>query len=55
MYAKAILTIIEILRLGVVGSSNHGNLDLLKALALDSSSLFQSLLRICKFLALGHC
>lgn len=37
-------TIIEILWFRVVRSSHHCDLDLLKALALDASSLLQSLL-----------
>lgn len=47
-------TIIEILWFRVVRSSHHSDLDLLKALALDSSSLLQPLLCVGELLVLRN-
>ena len=46
------LTIVQILRLGELASPHHGELDLLKTLALEASPLLQSLLCVRKLLPL---
>lgn len=46
------LTIFEIAGLRRVASADNGKLDLFKALALETRSLFQALLGVCKLLIL---